>query len=186
MGAIWVDNLEIESMDTINDAVQSGERALMLAEFKLSLNSYLSELAASPFRSLKNIIEFNNRHPLEERMDEFGQSYLLQSEATDGIGPTEKKAIAKLSKLCERSLEKIMRVHKLEAIVAPGASAHSLLAIGGYPAITVPAGYASNGVPFAICFGGLKGSEPKLIEISYSFEQATEVRRPPTLQHSVI
>uniref|UniRef100_A0A0D3HB96 Amidase domain-containing protein n=1 Tax=Oryza barthii TaxID=65489 RepID=A0A0D3HB96_9ORYZ len=186
MGAILVDNLEIPNMNIINDAVQSGERALMLAEFKLSLNSYLSELASSPVRSLSDIIDFNNKHPVEERMAEFGQSYLLQSEATDGIGPTEKKAIAKLNELCESGLEKIMRVNQLDAIVSPGASAHSLLAIGGYPAITVPAGYASNGVPFAICFGGLKGSEPRLIEIAYSFEQATKVRRPPTLQHSII
>ncbi|KAF2912645.1 hypothetical protein DAI22_10g027000 [Oryza sativa Japonica Group] len=186
MGAILVDNLEIPNMNIINDAVQSGERALMLAEFKLSLNSYLSELASSPVRSLSDIIDFNNKHPVEERMAEFGQSYLLQSEATDGTGPTEKKAIAKLNELCESGLEKIMRVNQLDAIVSPGASAHSLLAIGGYPAITVPAGYASNGVPFAICFGGLKGSEPRLIEIAYSFEQATKVRRPPTLQHSII
>ncbi|XP_044451948.1 probable amidase At4g34880 [Triticum aestivum] len=186
MGAILVDNLEIPSMKVINDAVQSGERALMLAEFKLSLNSYLSELASSPVRSLSDIIDFNNKNPVEERMAEFGQSYLLQSEATNGIGPAEERAIAKLNKLCEEGLEKIMRANQLDAIVAPGASAHSLLAIGGYPAITVPAGYASNGVPFAICFGGLKGSEPMLIEIAYSFEQATKVRKPPILQHSVI
>ncbi|KAM0834547.1 hypothetical protein ACQ4PT_063533 [Festuca glaucescens] len=187
LGAILVDNLEIPSMKVINDAVQSGERALMLAEFKLSLNSYLSELATTPVRSLSNIIDFNNKHPVEERTAEFGQSYLVQSEATNGIGPTEERAIAKLNGLCVDGLEKIVRVNQLDAIVAPGASAHSLLAIGGYPAITVPAGYALDGVPFAICFGGLKGSEPKLIEISYSFEQATKVRRPPpVLQYSAL
>lgn len=65
MGAILVDNLEIPSMIVINDAMQSGERALMLAEFKLSLNSYLSELATSPVRSLSDIIEFNKKHPVE-------------------------------------------------------------------------------------------------------------------------
>jgi amidase len=49
MGTILVGNLEIPSMNVINDVKQSGERALMLAEFKLSLNStYLS----LPFRSL--------------------------------------------------------------------------------------------------------------------------------------
>ncbi|KAB1207596.1 hypothetical protein CJ030_MR7G022898 [Morella rubra] len=37
----------------------------------------------------------------------------------------------------------------------------------------VPAGFDSNGVPIGICFGGLRGSEPKLIEIAYGFEQAT-------------
>ncbi|KAL6643426.1 hypothetical protein ACP70R_018192 [Stipagrostis hirtigluma subsp. patula] len=186
LGAILVDNLEIPSMNVINDPKQSGERTLMLAEFKLSLNSYLSELATSPVRSLSDIIEFNNQHPIEERMAEFGQDYLLQSEETNGIGPTEERAIAKLNKLCKKGLEKVMQDNQLDAIVAPGASAHSLLAIGGYPAITVPAGYAANGVPFAICFGGLKGSEPKLIEIAYSFEQATNVRKPPSLQRSVI
>ncbi|WVZ58154.1 hypothetical protein U9M48_008455 [Paspalum notatum var. saurae] len=140
------------------DVVQSGEHALMLAEFKLSLNSYLSELASSPVRSLSDIIELNKNHPFEERVAEFGQDYLLQSEATNGIGPTEERAILKLNKMCKRGLEKIMKENQLDAVVAPGASAHSLLAIGGYPAITVPAGYAANGVPFAICFGGLKGS----------------------------
>jgi amidase len=119
-------------------------------------------------------------------MVEFSQDYLIRSEATNGIGPTEKRAIARLNKLCKRSIEKVMQGNKLDAIVAPGASAHSLLAIGGYPAITVPARYASNGVPFAICFGGFKGSEPKLIEVAYSFEQATKVRKPPLLQHSII
>ena len=147
MGAILVDNLEIPSMNVINDAMQSGERALMLAEFKLSLNSYLSELATSPVRSLSDIIEFNKKHPVEvnighrkdfifihnyhahlifyvlsfniniqllyywsqERMAEFGQDYLLQSEATNGIGPTEEHAILKLNKLYKRGLEKIMQ-----------------------------------------------------------------------------
>ncbi|PVH32154.1 hypothetical protein PAHAL_9G332700 [Panicum hallii] len=200
MGANLVDNLDIPSMNVINDAVQSGERALMLAEFKLSLNSYLSELAKSPVRSLSDIIDFNNKHPIEVHiillyvhlisllifLAEFGQDYLIQSDATNGIGRTEERAIARLNKLCKRGLEKVMQDNLLDAIVAPGASAHSLLAIGGYPAITVPAGYASNGVPFAICFGGLKVSEPKLIEIAYSFEQATKVRKPPSLQHSII
>jgi amidase len=65
LGAILVDNLEIPSIKVINDAVQSGERALMLAEFKLSLNSYLSELATTPVKSLSDIIDFNNKHPVE-------------------------------------------------------------------------------------------------------------------------
>ena len=38
-----------------------------------------------------------------------------------------------------------MQDNQLDAIVAPGASAHGLLAIGGYPAVSVPAGYAANG-----------------------------------------
>ena len=58
----------------------------------------------------------------------------------------------------------------------------SILAIGRYPGISVPVGFDNYGVPFGISFGGLKGSEPKLIEIAYEFEQATKVRKPPSFK----
>uniref|UniRef100_A0A2N9IKH7 Amidase domain-containing protein n=1 Tax=Fagus sylvatica TaxID=28930 RepID=A0A2N9IKH7_FAGSY len=48
--------------------------------------------------------------------------------------------------------------------------------------VIVPAGFDSHKVPFGLCFGGLKGSEPKLIEIAYGFEQATKIRKPPTFK----
>ncbi|KAI8025810.1 putative amidase [Camellia lanceoleosa] len=57
-----------------------------------------------------------------------------------------------------------------------------VLAIGGYPGINVPAGYDEDGTPYGICFGGLRGSEPKLIEIAYGFEQASKVRKPPSFK----
>lgn len=37
-------------------------------------------------------------------------------------------------------------------------------------------------MPFGIYFGGLKGTEPKLIEVAYGFEQATKIRKPPSFQ----
>ncbi|GMP37600.1 hypothetical protein CsSME_00009207 [Camellia sinensis var. sinensis] len=64
-------------------------------------------------------------------------------------------------------------------LVTPGSRASPILAIGGYPAITAPAGYDSDGMPFGIFFGGLRGTELKLVEIAYGFEQATKVQRPP-------
>jgi len=41
------------------------ETLLMNAEFKLSLNAYLSDLLRSPVRSLADVIAFNNAHPVE-------------------------------------------------------------------------------------------------------------------------
>lgn len=75
-----------------------------------------------------------------------------------------------------------MRENKLDALVTPAADTDSFLAIGGFPGISVPAGFDENGVPFGISFGGLKGSEPKLIEIAYGFEQATKIRKPPSFK----
>jgi amidase len=72
-----------------------------------------------------------------------------------------------------------MKDEQLDAIITPNDSVSTVLAIGGMPAITVPAGYGKRGVPFGICFGGLKGYEPRLIEMAYAFEQATKVRKAP-------
>nr|XP_010920186.2 probable amidase At4g34880 [Elaeis guineensis] len=181
-GAILIDNLEINNASIIRDAKKSGEKAVMLAEFKLYLNVYLSELSNSPVRSLADVIAFNNEHSAEERIADFGQSILLEAQNTNGIGPVERNAIAKMTRLSLEGLERLLMEKQLDAIVTPGASASSVLAIGGYPGISVPAGYGTNGVPFGICFGGLKGSEPKLIEIAYAFEQATTVRKPPSFK----
>jgi amidase len=101
------------------------------------------------------------------------------AENTTGIGAPERSAIQELNKLSVNGLEKLMKELKLDAIVTPNDSASSVLAIGGMPGITVPAGYGKLGVPFGICFGGLKGYEPRLIEMAYAFEQATRVRKTP-------
>ncbi|KAJ4787248.1 Glutamyl-tRNA(Gln) amidotransferase subunit A [Rhynchospora pubera] len=178
-GAVLVDDLEIANISIIRNSNHSGEWALMQAEFKLFLNAYLSDLSVSPVRSLQDVIEFNNNHPIEEKLDEFSQTNLIESQQTDGYGYKENQAISNLNQLCEEGLEKLMKEQKLDAIVTPGASASSILAIGGYPGISVPAGYDSDGIPFGICFGGLKGFEPRLIEIAFAFEQATRVRKQP-------
>jgi Asp-tRNA(Asn)/Glu-tRNA(Gln) amidotransferase A subunit family amidase len=68
--------------------------------------------------------------------------------------------------------------YPLPSLAAPDSSATSVFALDGLPNIAVPAGYDEQDVPFSISFAGLKGYDPRLIEIA--FEQATKVRKPPT------
>ncbi|XP_068640498.1 probable amidase At4g34880 [Aristolochia californica] len=181
-GAILVDNLEIRNETTIMNPSASGEITALLAEFKLYLNVYLSELVRSPVRSLADIIAFNKNHSAQEKIDEFGQEIFLASELTNGFGEAEKLAVENMERLSKDGIEKLMKEKNLDAIITPEARASPVFAIGGYPGISVPAGYGKDGVPFGICFGGLKGSEPKLIEIAYAFEQATRIRTQPTFK----
>ncbi|XP_057752800.1 probable amidase At4g34880 [Arachis stenosperma] len=180
-GATVIDNLEIENSSIILDPFQSGETLAMLAEFKSSINEYLQELVYSPVRSLAEIIEFNIKHPDLEKTNEYGQDLFIASEMTNGIPPIE--ALEMMEQLSQNGFEKLMKENELDALVTIGSDAATVLAIGGYPAITVPAGYDSKGMPFGVCFGGLKGTEPKLIEIAYGFEQATKARKPPPTFH---
>ncbi|KAJ0964190.1 hypothetical protein J5N97_029312 [Dioscorea zingiberensis] len=181
-GAILLDNLEIPKVSIIQDFIDKYEELTLLAEFKEAINAYLSELTYSPVRSLSDVINFNNKHKAEENIAEYGQDLFLASQNTSGVGPTERAAIARMSKLSKQGLERLMEKENLDAVVTPNWSFTSIMAIGGYPGISVPAGYGSNGVPFGLCFAGLKGFEPRLIEIAYAFEQATKVRKPPSFK----
>ncbi|KAK9129497.1 hypothetical protein Sjap_009984 [Stephania japonica] len=178
-GAILIDNLEIANLNLVRSEM-SGETTALSAEFKLALNAYLSELIESPVRTLADVIAFNKRHSNEEMLSEYGQDTLTISQNTKGIKKREKRALLLMSLLSKYGIEKLMKKHKLDALVTPGSAITPVLAIGGYPGISVPAGYEKDGIPFGICFGGLRGSEPKLIEIAYAFEQATKIRRPPS------
>lgn len=60
-GAILIDNLEIANIKTILNPNLSGVATAVLAEFKVSLNSYLKELVSSPVRSLADVIAFNQK-----------------------------------------------------------------------------------------------------------------------------
>ncbi|SPT15616.1 unnamed protein product [Triticum aestivum] len=115
----------------------------------------------------------------QEKLKEIGQIIFLAAENTTGIGAPERAAIRQLKKLSTNGLEKLMKEHKLDAIVTPNADASLVLAIGGMPGISVPAGYGKMGVPFGLCFRGLRGFEPRLIEMAYAFEQHTKVRKAP-------
>ena len=104
-------------------------------------------------------------------------------------GNKENEALIGMARLTRDGFVKSMKENNLDALVTPGLGASvfsvtSIPAIGGFPGISVPAGYDSKGVPIGICFWGLKakGLEPKLIEITYSFEKATKIRKRPSFK----
>ena len=120
---------------------------------------------------------------LQEKTKEYGQDFFLASEMTSGIGEKEMEAIKKMKELSEKGFEKVMEENELDGLVTLGSDVTTMLAIGGYPGITVPGGYDQYVMPFGICFGGLRGSEPKLIEIAFDFEQSTKARKTPPLHY---
>ncbi|KAK7247025.1 hypothetical protein RIF29_41901 [Crotalaria pallida] len=179
-GAVLIDNLKIDNIDAILS--DPSEDIALNFEFKLSLNAYLKDLVASPVRTLADVIAFNKKHPKVEKLIEYGQDLMLEAQKTNGIGKRENQALLNMTRYSKNGFEKLMIRNKLDAVVVPGWILSRILAIGGYPGVNVPAGYDNKGKPFGISFGGLKGTEPKLIEIAYSFEQASKIRKHPPIQ----
>ena len=51
----------------------------------------------------------------------------------------------------------------------------------GFPAITVPAGFTTDGLPVGLEFMARAFAEPALFRLAYAYEQGTHHRRPPAL-----
>src|SRR4029453_19622008 len=95
-------------------------------------------------------------------------------------------------------LNGVLAADKLDAIVYPTASRRpqliaarpevpggaagsgsNLANLSGFPDLIVPAGFTTDDLPVGISFFGPAFSEPKILALGYSFEQATRVRRLP-------
>jgi amidase len=192
-GAVIVDPADIATAGQFDDA----EYEVLLYEFKADLESYLRGLpAGARARSLDDLIAFNRAHAAQE-MPYFGQEIFEQAAKKGPLTSAGyRKALAKCRDLSRtKGLDATFAKHRLDALVAPtqgppalidlvngdpggGGSSTSPCAVAGYPAITVPMGYAF-GLPLGITFMGLAWTEPKLVRYAYAFEQATKVRRPP-------
>ncbi|XP_043717867.1 probable amidase At4g34880 [Telopea speciosissima] len=188
-GADVLDDLVVPDLETIMNVYESGELVALQHEIKRDLNAYFSNLLKSPVRSLADVIAYNKEHATAEMLEEYGQDFFEDAQETVLPSNAYTEAIQKLENLV-KGFEKFMMDNNLDAFVAPESNGGSILAIGGHPGITVPAGFNPKnvhagsdpkGVPIGILFGGVKGSEGTLIEIAYAFEQATKIRKPPII-----
>jgi amidase len=192
LGAVIVDPAEIETTGKFDDS----ELEVLLYELKADLNKYLASLGPrAPVRSLKEVIEFNEKNS-DREMPFFGQDLFIKAEAKGPLTDKEyMDALAKNQKLSRaEGIDAVMSKNNLDAMVAPtggpawptdllngdhftgGYSSPS--AVAGYPHITVPAGYV-HGLPVGLSFFGRAYSEPVLLKLAFAFEQATKARRPP-------
>jgi amidase len=192
-GAILVDPAPIESAGKFGDS----EFTIFLYELKADLNAYLTKLGPNaPVKSLKDVIEFNEKNSAKE-MPYFGQDTFLKSEEKGPLTTQEYiDAVAKARDLARKEgIDATMDKNNLDALVGPtggpawltdhingdsfGGGSSSTAAVAGYPNITVPAGFV-HGLPVGISFFGRAWSEPVLLRVAYAFEQATKARKAPS------
>ncbi|AUD13117.1 hypothetical protein CW734_04740 [Planococcus sp. MB-3u-03] len=79
-------------------------------------------------------------------------------------------------------IDHVMQQHKLDALLFQNNRGAAMPAKAGYPSITVPAGYTSSGHPVGVTFSAQAFSESRLIELAFSYEQATQKRIVPDLE----
>jgi amidase len=202
-GATVIDGTEVDLSATEN------EFAALLCEFKTDIATYLetyvdgtNPVTGQPYpQTLAELIEFNQDHPDLE--GPWNDLVFELAEATNGRDEDCADIRAGVTPPVQDAIDDLMDARDLDAIIAltngpawptndnPNegdldgrfgeffVGSSSAAAVSGYADITVPAAYI-EGLPVGITFIGGRWAEPELLGLAYDFEQATEVRVPPT------
>ncbi|MFJ9104715.1 amidase [Streptomyces sp. NPDC102405] len=192
-GAVIVDPADIPTAEQLEDL--PGSMVVQAYEFKRALNTYLAGAGGEHPRGLAELIAFNRAHADRELR------YVRQDglEAVQGLDFSEREyreALAANRRLSRaEGIDAVLRKHRLDALVMPtsgppakidlirgdtyGGGASTPAALAGYPAVSVPAGFAF-GLPVGLTFMGTAWSEPVLLRLAYAYERASGVRRVPT------
>ncbi len=202
-GATVIDGMDIDLSAT------AGEFAALLCEFKTDIATYLDTYAngtnpvtRQPYpQTLSELIAFNQAHPDLE--GPWNDLVFELAEETNGRDAECAAIRAGVTPPVQDAIDDLMAENDLDAIIAltngpawptnddPNegdldgrfgeffVGSSGAAAVSGYADITVPADYI-EGLPIGITFIGGRWAEPELIGLAYDFEQATEVRVPPT------
>ncbi|WP_103664550.1 amidase [Gracilimonas amylolytica] len=187
---------EIVEIEQISEQNAGGDSYnIMLFEFKDGLNKYFESLGEdAPVKNMEELVEATLNDP--EEMKYFDHDILIQASKKGSLESEEyQEALERMLRITrEEGIDRVMDEFDLDAIIGPtggpawktdltngdnfAVSSSSPAARAGYPNITVPMGFIDE-LPVGISFFGRAWSEPLLIEMAYSFEQATNVRKAP-------
>ena len=164
-------------------------------ETEPAVNGYLAERSNAPVKTLREILLSGKVAPARARtlITSLGRS-------TDDPGYVQ---VQRVSNETQQIVMTLMAENRLDALVyatfdqPPGRIPHDVMTrtvvedsrgfgnnrflspIIGFPAMSVPAGFTTDGLPVGIEFMARPYAEPMLFRFAYAFEQATRHRKPP-------
>ena len=188
------------------EEIGAGETPALLAEFHRDIDAYLATTPGDHPADLAGLIEFNAQDPVE--LQYFGQELFEQAQAAavPEDDPAIRQTRETIRTLARAAIDDVLAQgpgpdDDLDAIVGltntPGwvtkyfsvdgvaddflYSTSGPAAVAGYPDVTVPAGFAGpqDALPIGISFFGTRWADAEMLDLAYSFEQATHARRAP-------
>jgi Asp-tRNA(Asn)/Glu-tRNA(Gln) amidotransferase A subunit family amidase len=185
-GATVIDTVPLPTLDSLF-AAHRGQ----CNPFKYDLEKWIASTGGrTPVKSLDEIIKSNRFHPSIQKRLEVAQAVDVAPEKNPGCRDRDE-----FREALRAAVGRAMDALKLDAMVYPtwsnpprligdlntpaGDNSQLFSPSTGWPAITVPMGYTRGTLPAGMTFFGRAWSEPELIRLAYSYEQATHHRRPP-------
>jgi amidase len=167
----------------LDDLLQN--TSVINAEFKFDLRDFLAKYPAAPIHSLEEILLSGKYHPAVETV------LKRASEVTSRDSDAYKATLAKREAAREAVLEEMSRrgvtmfvyptLRRKPAVIGQpqGGSNCQLSATTGLPAMSMPAGFTTDGLPVGMELLGKPWSEPALLKVAYAYERVVAPRKPP-------
>lgn len=169
------------------------DASLIGLEFKFDFDRYLANTPSAAVRSLAELVELGLYHEV------LGSGALQASLDVETLDTDEYRERRARRDEVRAAVEMLLDEYELTALLYPTirqtarpvgqrqpGSNCALSAISGLPAITVPAGYAEDGMPVGLEMIGREFAESDLIRLAYAYEQATDHRKPPHSTPSLV
>lgn len=191
--------IEIELLKETNKLGEA-ENTVLHYEFKDGVNRYLAS-ANAKVKTLADVIAFNKANEAKA-MPFFKQETLESSEAKAGLDSKEYlEAVAK-STSSRKLIDSMMKANGLDAICGTSIGLPDCIdlvngdydtgfyfcppaAMAGYPHITVPMGTVHE-LPVGLSFISTAYDEGNLLQLAYSYEQASKKRVMPKFVSSIM
>jgi amidase len=154
--------------------------------FKYAINDFLPAVNA-PVKSLEEVIAVNKED--KKNRAPYGQGYLEESQNTKLSKDETQKMIEEHIKTYTDMLTALFDKYIVDVIVVNNNPAAVPLgqtyAPAGWPAMTIPAGYAENGEPVSYSFVARPYEEGKMLATAFAIEQSIKAFRPPNLEATI-
>jgi hypothetical protein len=161
-------------------------------EFKYDLIDYLARIPNAPVKSLGEILD----RGLYDVALEAG----LRRRERNGTRDSDAYRAALAQRGVARDLiVSFLEANKLDAIVYPTLTRKAAIigdpqrgatcqfsAVTGLPALSMPAGFTSDGLPIGVELLGGPLSDPRLVAFAFDYEQSTHPRRPPWTTPAIV
>jgi Asp-tRNA(Asn)/Glu-tRNA(Gln) amidotransferase A subunit family amidase len=183
-----IEEMKAGGADVIETALPSGaDIGPFFGELRFALDGYLAAEPTAPVRSFREIVDLNVVTPAVG-------GFLSELAAVTSLDTDAYRAALEGRNRFRDAVVALMDEHDLDAIAYPASSSPAALiggdpspfdcasaAYGGLPAMVVPAGFTSGGLPIGLELMGRPFAEPTLIAVAAGYEAHTDHRNlPPT------
>ena len=127
--------------------------------------------------SVADIVRFNTENPAIYQP--YGQQYLEASAESTITSEDYRTGVQQLRSAAAAYLDGLLIENDVDVIVSIGSNLSGIYPTAGYPAVTVPGGVNSEGIPFGVTFVGPYLADGDVLGMAYAFEQVTNARVIP-------